>query len=51
MGKRYGIEFTPTELRQFEKYPTSMGVPILKMKEFLAAKDAKTRTISNRRSN
>ena len=35
MGKRYNIEFTETELRTFEKYPTSMGVPILKMKEFL----------------
>ena len=41
MGKRYNIEFTPEELRQFEKYPSSMGVPILKMKEFLAAKDVK----------
>jgi biopolymer transport protein ExbD len=41
MGKRYGIEFTDEELRQFEKYPTSMGVPILKMKDFLAAKDAR----------
>jgi len=41
MGKSYNIEFTPEELRQFEKYPSSMGVPILKMKEFLAAKDVK----------
>ncbi len=38
MGERYSIEFTNAELRQFEKYPSSMGVPILKMKEFLAAK-------------
>jgi len=38
MGKRYGIEFTESELREFEKYPSSIGVPILKMKEFLAAK-------------
>ncbi len=37
VGKRYNIEFTESELRQFEKYPTSIGVPILKMKEFLAA--------------
>jgi hypothetical protein len=44
MGKRYGIEFTPAELRKFEKYPSSMGVPILKMKEFLAAKDVKEMT-------
>ncbi|MCX6325875.1 MAG: biopolymer transporter ExbD [Bacteroidia bacterium] len=41
MGGRYSIEFTDAEKRQFEKYPSSMGVPILKMKEFLAAKDAK----------
>jgi biopolymer transport protein ExbD len=43
MGKRYGIEFTETELREFEKYPTSIGVPILQMKEFLDAKDNKVR--------
>ena len=43
MGKRYGIEFTDVELREFEKYPSSMGVPILKMKEFLATKDNKER--------
>jgi biopolymer transport protein ExbD len=45
MGKRYNIEFTPAELREFEKYPSSMGVPILKMKEFLAAKDAKEKAV------
>jgi biopolymer transport protein ExbD len=45
MGKRYGVEFTEPELRQFEKYPSSMGVPILKMKEFLAAKDVKTQSV------
>ena len=39
MGKRYGIEFTEAEQREFEKFPSSMGVPIMKMKEFLAAKD------------
>jgi biopolymer transport protein ExbD len=44
MGKRYNIEFTPEELREFEKYPSSMGVSILKMKDFLAAKDNATRT-------
>jgi biopolymer transport protein ExbD len=37
MGKRYNIEFNETELREFEKYPSSIGVPILQMKEFLAA--------------
>jgi biopolymer transport protein ExbD len=44
MGKRYNIEFTESELREFEKYPTSIGVPILKMKEFLATKENKERT-------
>ena len=44
MGKRYNIEFTEAELREFEKYPSSMGVPILKMKDFLAAKDAKAKS-------
>jgi biopolymer transport protein ExbD len=44
MGKRYNIEFTAVEQREFEKYPSSMGVPILKMKEFLASKDSKIRT-------
>jgi biopolymer transport protein ExbD len=45
MGKRYNIEFTEAELKQFEKYPSSMGVPILKMKEFLAARDAKDKAV------
>ena len=41
MGERYGIQFTEGELRAFEKYPSSMGVPIGQMKDFLAVKDAK----------
>ena len=41
MGQRYNIEFSEQEQRDFEKYPASMGVPILKMKEFLATQDAK----------
>jgi len=45
MGTRYGIEFTEDELRKFEKYPSSIGVPILKMKEFLAAEDAKSKAV------
>jgi biopolymer transport protein ExbD len=45
MGKRYNIEFTESELREFEKYPTSIGVPILKMKEFLNAKTNKEKTV------
>jgi biopolymer transport protein ExbD len=44
MGKRYGIDFTPAELREFEKYPTSIGVPMDKMKEFLDAKDNASRS-------
>ncbi len=44
MGKRFNIEFNEFELRQFEKYPSSMGVPILQMKEFLNTKDLKERT-------
>ncbi len=47
MGKRYNIEFTEAELREFEKYPTSMGVPIAKMKEFLATSDNKVRQVMN----
>ena len=39
MGKRYNIEFTPEELRAFEKYPSSIGVPMNRMKEFLDTKD------------
>jgi biopolymer transport protein ExbD len=45
MGKRYNIEFTESEKREFEKYPTSIGVPILKMKEFLNAKEAKEKAV------
>jgi biopolymer transport protein ExbD len=40
MGKRYNIEFTEVELREFEKFPSSMGVNINKMKEFLGEKNA-----------
>jgi Biopolymer transport protein len=43
MGKRYNIEFTEAELAAFKKYPSSIGVPILKMKEFLDTKDNKQR--------
>jgi len=44
MGKRYNIEFTPEELRAFEKYPSSIGVPMNRMKEFLDTKDNNERT-------
>ncbi|HLN21016.1 MAG TPA: biopolymer transporter ExbD [Bacteroidales bacterium] len=43
MGKRYGIEFTPAELREFEKYPSSFGVPISQMKAFLNETSSKER--------
>jgi biopolymer transport protein ExbD len=43
MGKRYGIEFTEQEKREFEKFPSSIGVPITRMKEFLDSKDNTTR--------
>jgi biopolymer transport protein ExbD len=43
MGKRYGIEFTEKEQREFEKYPSSMGVAMSDMKQFLQAKDNNTR--------
>jgi len=43
MGKRYNLEFNDQEQREFEKYPSSIGVPILKMKEFLATRDMKVR--------
>ena len=43
MGNRYGIEFTEKEYREFEKFPSSIGVPILQMKEFLDADDAAIR--------
>lgn len=43
MGKKYGIEFTEKQLREFEKFPSSIGVPITQMQEFLDAKDNATR--------
>jgi biopolymer transport protein ExbD len=43
MGRRYNIEFTEAELRTFEKYPSSMGIPILQMKEFLDTEEINKR--------
>lgn len=43
MGKRYGIDFTPTEQREFEMYPSSIGVPIMDMQAFLDTRDNKVR--------
>jgi biopolymer transport protein ExbD len=45
MGKRYNVEFTPQELRKFEKYGSSFGVSIHDMKKFLAARDTKEREV------
>jgi biopolymer transport protein ExbD len=45
MGKQYNIEFTPVELREFEKMPSSVGVPMKNMKEFLNAKDASAKKV------
>ena len=41
MGKRYNIEFTPDELRKFEKSNMAFGVPIQQMKAYLAAGNVK----------
>jgi len=35
MGELYGIEFTDEELRTFERFPSSLGVPMQNMQEFL----------------
>jgi biopolymer transport protein ExbD len=43
MGKRYNIQFTPQELRKFEKAGSSFGININDMKKYLAAQDAKER--------
>ena len=43
MGKRYEIEFTEAELRFFQRYKSSMGVPILQMKELLSTNDNNVR--------
>ncbi|HLP73863.1 MAG TPA: biopolymer transporter ExbD [Bacteroidales bacterium] len=44
MGKRYGIEFTEAEQREFEKYPSSIGVAMNDMKAFLDTQDNKERS-------
>jgi len=43
MGTRYSITFTPEEVKMFEAYPSSFGLPIQSMKSFLDTKDAKIR--------
>jgi biopolymer transport protein ExbD len=44
MGRRYGVEFTPSELWKFEKLNTSFGVPIQSMKQYLAGTNMQERT-------
>lgn len=43
MGANYGIEFTDAEKKEFDKFPSSVGVPVLQMKEFLDTKDGNAR--------
>jgi biopolymer transport protein ExbD len=43
MGKRYGIEFTDRQQREFQTYPSSMGVRIEDMTAFLDTQDANAR--------
>jgi biopolymer transport protein ExbD len=43
MGTRYNIEFTPEELRKFEKGNYTLGVSMQDMKAFLNCKDASER--------
>jgi biopolymer transport protein ExbD len=43
MGKRYNIEFTQRELKEFKNFPSSIGLPIDQMKAFLDTRDSKTR--------
>jgi len=42
MGSQYNIRFTPAEIKRFEAL-NSFSLPIVKMKNWLDAKDAKTR--------
>jgi biopolymer transport protein ExbD len=43
MGHLYGIEFTEEQQREFEKYPSSIGVPIQDMVRFLNSDNAEVR--------
>ncbi len=43
MGARHNIQFTEEELREFEKYPSSIGIPIENMKTFLNTKNREER--------
>ncbi len=39
MGRQYNVEFTEPELKEFENIRSPIGVPMLKMKEFLDTKE------------
>ena len=43
MGTLYGIEFTEEQQMEFEKYPSSIGVPIQNMAQFLNTQDPNLR--------
>ena len=43
MGELYGIEFTEEQQREFEKFPSSIGVPIQYMQQFLDIQDPNIR--------
>jgi len=45
MGRRYGIDFTPEELRKFEKLNSSFGVPIQDMRNYLKGKTMQERSV------
>ena len=43
MGNLYGIEFTEEQQREFEKFPSSIGVPMQNMVRFLSTQDPNIR--------
>jgi len=43
MGNMYGIEFTEVQKREFEMFPSSIGVPMQNMVQFLSTQDANVR--------
>ena len=43
MGNLYGIEFTEEQQREFEKFPSSIGVPMQNMVQFLSTQDPNIR--------
>ena len=45
MGTAYNIEFNKQELDLFEKYPSSIGLPIQDLKRFLSANAAERKTM------